>query len=683
MSNQNFDDIFAEYSTGTAKSLTPQQEAEQRYIAESGMSDAIMAGLAEGLSFGWSDEIQGLYDQMLGRAGEEGYVSPERRTELLKQGSSGTAYDVADILGSVATGFYPIPGMQGATAARLAAQAGKAGRLAGRVGLEGVKGAVEGAGRAKPGQAIEGALTGAGIGVAGGALGEGLSAFSQARQAKRAANVSQEAMKNPAYKAAVEKSSKIETKLLDEENKLTKLMGDLESEKVSARKRAQADLDKMLKDSKKAREEVEDLKIELEKSKPASKTSPEYAEYENAKREVDRLASYLDASQRKLDDLQFSAPTTLAKEQEQAVSAARKGVQKAEERVFSQAEASEINDALLKAIKEQEAADTARKQTIEYNRQAREANKEAQEAAAKQTAPPAEEPIGEFGRRSTLTDRQYELLEDLWASGKSFRDIGLEVPGGIDRSKLSRIFQDRGVTKEMAKENAAKRAAQRAEQEAAQPATTAPALKELRPVPEKTKKFASTAEEQKLLRTDVAGPIKEQKRLEELARAQKQLEQADVAPPPVEQSRFSTEIGMRGQSVEQARQELGRAQQIMDNAIEQLRQAQKPGQLMQESLPRAEQAAEQAVKAYDEAKRAFERQSFFDDLLTPPKVEAQRMSVQRTQGEMQKAQELARSIFDKDIERLTAQEAGVLTRLLEQLGPQLTATAVRTTGARQ
>lgn len=170
MKDEQVKNAFAEYAVGEAEPLTAQEEAEQKYLAESGISDAILAGLAEGLSFGWSDEIQSAYEKLLGMSDKEGYVPPERKTALLKA-QSPTAYMLSDIAGSVATAALPVPG----TGAR----------LGGRIAAEAAKGALEGAGRAKEGQRFEKALTGGATGAGiGAAFGAGAKYLEKSKQAK-------------------------------------------------------------------------------------------------------------------------------------------------------------------------------------------------------------------------------------------------------------------------------------------------------------------------------------------------------------------------------------------------------------------------------------------------------------------------------------------------------------------
>lgn len=206
MKDEQVKDPFAEYTVGEAEPLTPQEEAEQRYLAESGISDAILAGLAEGLAFGWSDEIQGAYDKLLGRVGKEGYISPERRTELLKA-QSPAAYKGADIGGSIATALIPVPG----TGARLAT----------RIGAEALKGGVEAAGRAKEGERLEAGAKGAGIGAGIGTVGAGIGKYlEKGKKAKadealiKAGKAASQTTEGKALKAIEDKLEYIDKELL-------------------------------------------------------------------------------------------------------------------------------------------------------------------------------------------------------------------------------------------------------------------------------------------------------------------------------------------------------------------------------------------------------------------------------------------------------------------------------------
>ena len=217
MKDDQAKDPFAEYAVGEAQPLTAQEEAEQRYLAESGISDAILAGLAEGLAFGWSDEIQSAYEQMLGMSDKEGYVPPERKTALLKA-QSPVAYMLSDVAGSLATAALPVPG----TGAR----------LGGRIAAEAAKGALEGAGRAKEGERFEKALaggaTGAGIGAAFGAGAKYLEKSKQAKADKALLQAGKAAKETAEGKelAAIEKK----LDLIDQ--KLVTLPGEAAAQKI-------------------------------------------------------------------------------------------------------------------------------------------------------------------------------------------------------------------------------------------------------------------------------------------------------------------------------------------------------------------------------------------------------------------------------------------------------------------
>ena len=199
--------------------------AAQEYLKDVDIGTAAGAGAIEGLSLGAREEILSLIDQLTGEADKPGYLSPEQRTELMRRTPSGAAaYDVADIIGSLATSAIP---------------GGKVAQTA--------MGAVEGAMRAKEGEALTGGLIGAASGLAGGALGKKVSGVLGKGKAKRledATKKQQEAGKTLA--AAERKIAEIESKLLSLPAK----------ERVQASKLA----DKLDDDILKQKQEVEKLK---------------------------------------------------------------------------------------------------------------------------------------------------------------------------------------------------------------------------------------------------------------------------------------------------------------------------------------------------------------------------------------------------------------------------------------
>ena len=141
-----------------APAVDPRAEAARKYAEQAGTGRALGAGLAEGATFGFSDEIQAAIDQLTGAASEPGYLTPQQRTAILKEKAPG-AYMGGDIAASLATGLIPFGGqaMLAARAPRIAQMAGKA-MPAIQAGL----GAVEGAGRGEDiGDVIVGGLLGA------------------------------------------------------------------------------------------------------------------------------------------------------------------------------------------------------------------------------------------------------------------------------------------------------------------------------------------------------------------------------------------------------------------------------------------------------------------------------------------------------------------------------------------
>lgn len=208
-------------ATPMATAVDPRSKALREYAEKAGTGRALASGLAEGATFGFANEIQALIDQLTGASEEPGYLTPEQRTEILKQKAPG-AYMGGDIAASLATGLIPVagPALRGAGLAKGAA----------RVGTQAALGALEGAGRAASGERLEGAGTGAFFGAAGGAGGEALSALVDARRAARTAKATEKAEKMTSGKAV----SAIDKKISTIQDKLIDLSGKSYAEKSTA-----------------------------------------------------------------------------------------------------------------------------------------------------------------------------------------------------------------------------------------------------------------------------------------------------------------------------------------------------------------------------------------------------------------------------------------------------------------
>lgn len=219
MSNDQANNPFDEYATGETIPLTEQEQAEQQYLSESGLADAIFSGLSEGLLFGWSDEIQSLYDK--------GPIAPKRKTELLKA-KYPAAYLTSDILGSLATAAIPIPG----TSARLAT----------RIGAEALKGGLESAGRAEEGERLGAAAAGAGVGAGIGAVGGGAAKLyeksKKARADKGLIKAGEVVMRTEEGK----KLTAIEKKISDIDQKLLSLPAEKEIQKAKQAREIDKDI---------------------------------------------------------------------------------------------------------------------------------------------------------------------------------------------------------------------------------------------------------------------------------------------------------------------------------------------------------------------------------------------------------------------------------------------------------
>lgn len=106
----NKEEAFRQYISNVTGGLSPEQLAEQQYVQEAGPARALLAGALEGPTFGFSDELLAKIDELTGAAEEPGYISQERRAELLKQ-KFPEEYRGADIASSLVTGaLLPVPG---------------------------------------------------------------------------------------------------------------------------------------------------------------------------------------------------------------------------------------------------------------------------------------------------------------------------------------------------------------------------------------------------------------------------------------------------------------------------------------------------------------------------------------------------------------------------------------------
>ena len=148
-------------AAGGGLAVGPKAEAARKYAEQAGTGRALGAGLAEGATFGFSDEIQAALDQLLGTTKEPGYLTPEERTKILQE-QQGAAYMGGDILASLATGVIPFLGQAG-----VAARTPRAAQMIGKAmpAIQGSLGALGGAGRAEAGERLEGAGMGGLLGA--------------------------------------------------------------------------------------------------------------------------------------------------------------------------------------------------------------------------------------------------------------------------------------------------------------------------------------------------------------------------------------------------------------------------------------------------------------------------------------------------------------------------------------
>ena len=611
--------FVSDYTGGT---MTPEQLAQQQLEEAGGAGGAFVAGVAEGAvpvvgtPLRKAVQSKGLYEQ--------------------QRADYPVASFVGEALGSVIpTGLATL----GAKAAAKTPMGKKLGGAAYDYIDAALQGLLGGATTAAKGGDVYDVGLGTLLGAGGSALGAGAKGASVRQEAKAAAEPLKELRKTPEYKQAVKDLSAAKTRLSNSEDMLITLQGDLGAETAVARKRAQDNIVKLKSEHEKLGKELDALRVKSQQSAPTDKTSPEYQAWDQAVREVKSLESQLISSKAKLKELEANVPTLLGKEKQQAVSAAEREVAKAEERVFSAEEKAEINDALLKVMKEQEGSQQAARTAKETNKEIAERRAEMAAKADEPAPAPVEETPMTFGRQ--LSQREIELLEDFVASGKNLRDIERELEKKISRSTLSRRFKELGITPESAKANVAKRAEEKAALEAAAQDVVPEPMPKFVPVPKVGRDKLSAADKRKIQQQEVASPVQQEAVLGQYGRAQERLEATKAAPiPALAESRFGAEAATRQQQIQDLEQQFSKAMQIRDDALAMLQQVRSPEArvALQQQVQGAEQAAAQKAQQIDDALKAFEEQSFLADLTTPSRISSQEQIVSRAKTGFDEAQ---------------------------------------------
>lgn len=634
--------LVSDLSGGT---MTPEQLAQQQLEEAGGAGGAFAMGALEG------------FVPVAGKQVREMVQGPQLREQQRADYPFVTA--ISEFLGGVPTGLGTAK-LTSKLAGPTASMARQALTSAGiEAGLSGATAA------AKGGDVKDVALSS----LLGGTLG-GVGGAMQARGAAKAGATAQKALtENPKYIEQLKQTNKLSNTLVESEKKLARVEADLASEKISLRNAAQKNLNTLKTDLEKSRKDLDALRVKAEKAPPADKTSPEYQAWQQSNEDVKRLQKQYDSTQNKIRELEATAPTRLGAERERGIAAAQRDVARAEERVFSAEEKAELNDALLKIMRQREGeVAAAGKVKAKNERIKREQAKKEAEAAPAEEAPalaPAEEAPMQFGR--DLSQREIELLEDFLASGKSLRSIQSEI--GVDKTTLSRRLKAYGITKESAAENAAKRAAQKAELEAAaqdivpEP-TPAPAAPEaqLEKVPKVSRDILSAADKRKLQQEEALGPIRQEAELGRFGRAQQRLESAQAPVPALAESRFGAEHQIRQKQLGTIGDELSKALQMREEALAALQRAQPEARAaLQQQVQGAEQAIGRKAQEYDDALKALEEEIFMVAAKKEPFVAAERAITAADRQRYQEAQAL--------VAQMENVSPGMIDQLFKILGP--------------
>lgn len=643
-------EFWSQLTSDLTGGLTPEQLAQQQLEEAGGAAGAAKMGALEG------------FVPVVGKQVREMIQGPQLREQQRADYPLVTA--ISEFVGGIPAGLGTAK-----LASKLAGPTASMARQA--LTSAGIEAGVGGAtAAAKGGDIMDVALSTLLSGTLGGAGGA-----AQARGAAGVKSAAQEALaENPKYLEQLKQTNTLFNNLVKSEKKLARVEADLASEKIGLRNAAKENLDTLKSNLEKSQKNLDALRVKMEKAPPVDKTSPEYQAWQQRSEDVKRLQKQYDSMQNKIRELEATAPTKLGAERERSIAAARRDVVKAEERVFSAEEKAELDDALLKIMRQREGEVAAAGKVKAKNERIKreQAKKEAEAAPVEETAAlaPAEEPIPEFGRAKDLTPRQIELLEDLVASGKSLRDIGSEVPGGMNKDTLNRRLKKYGITPESAKENAAKRAAQKAELEAAaqdivpEPAPT-PAAPEaqLEKVPKVSRDILSAADKRKLQQEEVLGPIRQKAELGRYGRAQERLGAAEAAPvPTLAESRFLPEHQIRQEQLGTIGDELSKAVQMREEALAALQRAQPGAQpALLQQYENAQQAIGRKAQEYDDALKALEEEIFMVAAKKEPFVAAERAITAADKQRYQEAQAL--------VAQMENVSPGMIDQLFKILGP--------------
>lgn len=657
------DDLLAQLEAMGAEPVAEPQPsvdraaAEKAFIEESGPVGAAIRGGMSGASFGAAPKMQQAVEYLLESIGlldrnAADYISPQRKLELLRE-----AYPKASFGGEMAGGIAPSL-LTGGVASLAAGPTASIARKAVTTGL--VEGAAGGATAAfEGGDAMDVAL-GSLLGGTLGAAPIAMAARSASKEAAKNAAALAKSMAKPEYRAAVNQVSKLELKLLDEQKTLNTIIGDLNSEKVSLRRKAESELKSLLSRQEKTAKEAASLRAKLEQSSPTSKTSPEYLEFKRADDELKRLQKLADDANKKAFEVQATAPTRLGAERERGIAAARKGVRKAEERVFTEEEKAQINDALIGLIEEK----GVMRQGGNKGKKAAEAVAEAPAAAAAPAAP-APRTIKD------LEQLQRELIEDAWAQDPESTLRALARATEINKDTLSRRLAKLGITKESAQEAvAARKAAAEAAADIVPPAGAAPAptpAQSVFDVGEEELKGAKILEKlpvnadmsRKVQAERSALPARAEAARGGMERATKELQQAQTPIATTERSRFAPELEIRGERVAGLQDEVSKATAIREQALASMNQAQSPQArvALQSQIDNAEQRISDLTGEIASRGKAIEEQSYLQDLTKQGRVAPQEANVQLTQQMLDQAKknlEAMRNVSPRNKARLRA-----------------------------
>lgn len=459
------------------------------------------------------------------------------------------------------------------------ARMGAVGQGAARAGMSGATGALEAALRS--GGSPYAALMGGLGGLAGSAVGDVAGGILKRKGAKAAEAIAAERVKSAPYQAV----RKQEESVLRKQAEIDRLIGKAQDANEKQLRVINKDIAGKQKDLAAQQRDIVRLSKDLERRAPTDKQSVEYVQYQEAQKQVDRLQQSVAQKMKAVDELLATAPTTLGREREAVISAAEKGLARAEAKALTAAEKEEATAALRKMM--------------EQEGKFRRAPEKPPEVPAPEvpSAAPAR-PEAPMATRADLSEREAYIIAKAMASEdgkKTMRALGEQI--GMDKSTLNRRLKSYGITAENAAERVAAYEAKLAPPPPPAPTPVAKPKPEPEPEIGMFDQYPMTKGDVRAVKQrEATQPVGTEFAKQRVRQAEEALAEARGAPAPdVQASRYAPEFAQRQARLAEDQAMLLEAKTVRDQLLAELNQARNPAarQQIRDAIGQAEARIEQ------------------------------------------------------------------------------------------